>query len=141
MADEFWKDPKKAAPIAELIAEATKPWEEDWYPLEDTAGELDVYRDLDAEGSRTRVLASDNARPEDKARAKLAAAAPEMARLLLEVQWTPTGYDHEPCCPICSMSMPRRPEDRDEARFPHGHAKDCTLLAVLKKAGVLGSRT
>jgi hypothetical protein len=73
----------------------------------------------------------------EHARSQLAAAAPEMARLLLDVQWTPTGYDHEPCCPVCTMSKPR--VQRDDANFTHGHSKDCAFVAVLVKAGVLPS--
>lgn len=88
-----------------------KPWEETWYPYEDTAGELDVYRDIDTEGSCVRVLASDSARDEDKARAKLAAAAPEMARLLKNAEFMPGDF----------YVIPRP-----------------LVLAVLRKAGVLG---
>lgn len=72
--------------------------------------------------------------------ADLISAAPDMARMLLDIQWTPTGYDHEPCCPICSLSKPKPGLARDDAHFPHGHAKDCALLAVLLKAGVIADK-
>ncbi len=95
-----------------------KPWEETWRLSEDTAGELDVYMDLDEEGACRRVLASDSANDDDTARARLAAAAPEMARLLLEAQsWL------------------------DDSSAYHGTSGgrdfDARLVAVLRKAGVL----
>lgn len=59
-------------------------------------------------------------------RAKLAAAAPEMARLLLALEWAGNigqgGYG----CAECSG------EARHKKHYP-----DCALLAVLRKAGVL----
>lgn len=65
----------------------------------------------------------------DRDRAQLAAAAPEMARLLIEVQWAGVlTYQYEgggdPCCPVCEGEEPR-------------HEPDCKLVAVLRKAGVL----
>lgn len=57
---------------------------------------------------------------EVEARAKLAAAAPEMARLLLELEYV--DGETWAFCPSCGS--------RDE------HASDCKLMAALRKAGV-----
>lgn len=64
-------------------------------------------------------------------RARLAAAAPEMARLLLEIEFHSQEGDegHLPsACPIC---------DGYEYR---GHKPDCRLVAVLRKAGVIADK-
>lgn len=68
----------------------------------------------------------------DRDRAQLAAAAPEMARLLLELEWAggftyPYDTGTTSCCPVCT------------AEPSEGHEKDCKLVAVLVKAGVRAS--
>lgn len=104
-----------------------KPWEETWrwnglHPL-------DVFGpdggDLLFEGA---VIRNDSDGPE---RAKLAAAAPEMARLLLELEWadprnhwSDDGANSNGCC-VCGEYK------------KDGHKPDCALVAVLRKAGVL----
>jgi hypothetical protein len=59
---------------------------------------------------------------------KLAAQAPAMARLLLELEWSgragPAG-DVDGACPSC------------ERERPEPHAPDCELATVLRAAGVL----
>lgn len=106
-----------------------KPWEEAWFVHEDTAGEPDVYRSPDPD-TLARVLASDGTEPEDFARARLAAAAPEMARLLLsryeKHAENDAGNDSTDWyCLACGRGgLP--------------HAPDCRLVAVLRKAGVIG---
>ncbi len=62
----------------------------------------------------------------DRARARLAAQAPAMARLLLEIEWSaPIGG--EPACPSCSAFV----------NNDHRHAPDCEIATVLRAAGVL----
>lgn len=61
-------------------------------------------------------------------RGKLAACAPEMARLLLESEWSgwnEEGYD--PCGDVCQFC---------QANMRDGHAPDCALDTVLRKAGI-----
>ena len=53
---------------------------------------------------------------------RLAATAPEMARVLLAVEWDGGT------CPSCGGTRDRHEDD--------GHADDCALDAVLRKAGV-----
>lgn len=55
--------------------------------------------------------------PGDAERAKLAAAAPEMARMLLELEW------HHAECLVCGET--------------HKHAPDCRLSALLRKGGIV----
>jgi hypothetical protein len=56
-------------------------------------------------------------------RAKLAAAAPEMARMLVELEWSGSEQVHQ--CASCFA-------------YKHeGHADNCRLVAVLRKAGVV----
>jgi hypothetical protein len=59
-----------------------------------------------------------------EARARLAAQAPAMARLLLEMEWG--GSCDCPSCHRCQYDD--KPEDT--------HAPDCELVAVLRSAGV-----
>lgn len=61
----------------------------------------------------------------EDARAKLAACAPEMARMLLE-QYVFTGDSADQTCPTCCMDL-----------FHSEHADGCELQALLKKAGIL----
>ncbi len=71
-------------------------------------------------------------------RLRLAAAAPEMARLILEKEYVEEGYDHHPCCPWCGMS-----KACDREVWPNGHKNEgdigggCPFVAVLRKAGVM----
>jgi hypothetical protein len=60
---------------------------------------------------------------ESLARARLAACAPEMARLLLSIEW-----DGVLGCPVCSSYPP--------LTGTAGHKQGCALAAVLRKAGV-----
>jgi len=58
--------------------------------------------------------------------AKLIAAAPEMARMLLAREW-----DSEDCCPSCgAVRVLSGPFPRAE------HAADCAWTALMKKAGL-----
>lgn len=59
------------------------------------------------------------------ARAKLAAQAPAMARLLLKHQWASTVEDGPMVCPECSSGPIER------------HSEDCEIARVLRDAGVL----
>lgn len=101
-----------------------KPWEETWEADEDMP---------DVRNGDALVLRALGDGSED--RAKLAAAAPEMARLLLKHQW-----DTNNVCPECRGA---RVDDDDEQPLPggYGHAKDCGLVSVLRKANVLGLPT
>jgi hypothetical protein len=56
--------------------------------------------------------------------AKLFEAAPDMARVLLAIEWGDEA-DSYPMCPSCL-----------EIRGELGHADDCALEAALRKAGV-----
>lgn len=102
-----------------------KPWEEDWR--------------LAREGSRTLLCGKDDYPagdfygPEGDMRIQLAAAAPEMARLLLDVQFT-SGYDGTDCY-WCSGARPFDWDGENESK--RGHKDRCPFAAVLRKAGVL----
>lgn len=61
-------------------------------------------------------------------RARLASAAPEMARVLLAIEWS-GGGDGD--CPSC-----RGDRYYGTNAHPAGHAPDCALDAALRKAGV-----
>lgn len=86
-----------------------------------------------------------NPLPEDQARAQLASAAPDMARVLLEVEWCGSvNIDIEwdsPACSSCGGVDPDQWTDDTVRRieregFTVGHAPDCALEACLRKAGV-----
>ncbi len=69
--------------------------------------------------------------PRSETVAKLVAAAPDMARVLLDIEHVPTGYDQALCCPVCGMQ-----KACDRKSWPSGHVADCSLHAALRKAGV-----
>lgn len=104
----------------------TKPWEETWAPgngvLHTGTTRIAVFEPVD----RAEVSV------EQKARARLAAQAPAMARLLMALEWGGSGFRDEGnvrrywrACPTC---------------FAHRgtpHTADCVLVAVLRAAGVI----
>ena len=81
----------------------TNPWEETWAP--------------------ERFL-SKGTDDEDQRRARLASAAPEMARLLMEFAY----LDGD--CDVCAWCA-------DDEVTRGQHSNDCRLVAALRKAGVL----
>lgn len=116
-----------------------RPWEETWSVRDDTAGEHDVHVEWGPD-SHGRILAEERPDYGDSlGRARLAAAAPEMARLLLEKEWsggdvnyaTGSGRMWLPKCLVCG-GVKAHPQAGSS-----GHRKDCRLVAVLRKAGVL----
>ena len=77
---------------------------------------------------------ADEGRDRD-AKDQLASAAPDMARVLLAVEWsgsTPTATGPHPTCPSCAGMQPHPSRD---AGPRGGHRKDCALDAALRKAG------
>ena len=114
-------------------------WDEEWVARaqavlkrhEDSTTELVLSAECDKE--RSHGPQRTEGYQDSDARAKLAAAAPAMVRLLLELEWagaytTDTGGgDGEPMQPTCLTCEKER---------SHGHAPDCTWLAVMRAAGV-----
>ena len=101
-----------------------KPWEETW-----TTDWASDYTVTILRGDSYRVAQFNAGGPEGVARARLAAAAPDMARLLLKLEWSDVDYDAATYCPSCWASYPWKPSDL-------GHRDDCEWLAVMRKAGV-----
>ena len=109
-----------------------KPWEEEW-TYEPPDQELPIAL-VEAEGWNY-PFGNMNALPAGvielhsqethNARARLAAAAPDMARVLLAIEWE----GHLGLCPVCDG---RRPECEGE-----GHRAGCAWVAALRKAGAL----
>lgn len=100
-----------------------KVWEETW-----TADSGRVYLD---DASSYRVAVFDRRDPDvrsadlvdqDYAAARLASAAPDMARQLLALEWG--GAHLMAMCPQC-QGLQR-----------NGHHRDCELAAAFRKAGV-----
>lgn len=91
-------------------------WEETWsyYDPHGFAGFFAKHVDSDHHGTFFEATAGE---PGDEARARLAAAAPELVRVLLAVEFIKDGF-----CPSCHCY--------------DGHAKGCALDAALRKAGV-----
>lgn len=71
------------------------------------------------------------ANEQDVARARLASAAPDMARVLLEIEWQYRERSDPPQCPVCLGERPR-----DSKPWRGGHVEGCSLEAALIKAGV-----
>lgn len=74
--------------------------------------------------------------------ARLAAAAPDMARLLLELEWS--GYEPDwgaGKCMSCGAIQPLEYDAAARTKDTSGgtHKPDCRLVAVLRKAGCYGT--
>lgn len=115
-----------------------KPWEETWR-VGDVGDEQTIFGqyggqavaefEIDGDWDDTSEDQDDYAYSAQRTR--LAAAAPEMARLLLEVQHTRCQGDWCGGCPICGWLKGDCGQD---------HKDDCRLLAVLRKAGVIADK-
>ncbi len=71
-------------------------------------------------------------------RLRLAAAAPEMARLLLELEWVTDSNSNGPreeWCPWCDHRRGYTP--LPEESLDREHLSGCLWLAVMRKAGVI----
>ncbi len=106
-----------------------KPHEETWSAAREEYAGYDCMTDAvvvrTEKGARVCDFTVDNPR------ARLAAQAPAMARLLLELEW-PTCADYGGYCRICQNDRPY-----PAAKPGDGHAPDCALVAVLRAAGVV----
>lgn len=107
--------------VQTLLRPDAKPWEEDWEVFEANPG-------CPAFAARTsrdevRVFESLAGEDDDAPRARLAAAAPELVRVLLSIEW---GGRYHGDCPSCAYQE------------HNGHATWCWLNAALRKAGVRG---
>ena len=87
---------------------------------------------------RTQAMFEGDTDAHNAARARLAACAPEMARVLLDAEWVRGGgvigednVEHE--CPWCRELAPTH-----TGAGPIGgtHSSDCLWLSLMKKAGV-----
>jgi hypothetical protein len=124
-----------------------KVWEETW-ELEDSADgscKPRMYREewygigVDMTGGGPSLIVAPShtdpgswAWEDGLARAKLCAAAPEMVRLLLRAQFADNSDgEYGTRCPICEG------RDEDGVAGVRKHSKDCELVAILIKAGVL----
>lgn len=64
--------------------------------------------------------------------ARIAAAAPEALRLLLEAELYATKHGNTACCPWCSGGEPYHGEKYQHAT----HAEGCEWLRIMRKAGL-----
>lgn len=98
-----------------------KPWEEAWRAL----GGGIVCGDMTPDSWSCAFWHPSGPIDERAARARLAAAAPDLARTLLSVEWGHYGHETgELECPVCW------------AEKWEGHKPECALAAALVKAGV-----
>ncbi len=102
----------------------SKPWDETW-TVRGSAVQADGRDVLDAWYRGDDPVGGD-------ARARLAAAAPDLVRALLAVEWVRDeelylGYE----CPWCGARNP------DGSIDTYHHEKPCTRQAALRKAGVI----
>lgn len=122
-----------------------KPWEETWEARE--VGGTWQVRMPEQPPHRAwlnvhPIGEMDCPHPDEAARARLAAAAPEMARLLVELSGGVDTSDGEyrERCPVCHDRTMLPPDGRPGIPVdlhPGAHSPDCRLVAVLRKAGVI----
>ena len=110
-----------------------KVWEEDWTRDNDSSCSW-VLSSKSAPDYRGRFARFEDYEDEpgelQGARACLAAAAPELVRALLAVEWKGVeDYDPVAACPACGGHPPL-------GNLPGRHEPDCALDAALRKAGV-----
>ncbi len=98
-----------------------KPWEETWH--------MDPN-----EGAPVITTGPDGFRGtfDEEDAARLAAAAPAMARLLLKLEWLWREGSERHRCPSCDGEATHASKP-----WRGGHAPDCELATVLRAAGVL----
>jgi hypothetical protein len=74
----------------------------------------------------------------DETHAKLMAAAPELARVLVAVEWLGDSDRHGPYCVACNGLQPCTENASAPVYYGAriGHYPECTLLAALVKAGL-----
>lgn len=111
-----------------------KPHEETWRLGPGGLG-LEHLREVDGEEEWCQFGSLDGPQ------AELAACAPEMARLLLELEFVDTSDgEYAERCPSCQGRERLPPDGRAGLPFrplPAGkHAADCKLDALLRKAGL-----
>lgn len=119
----------------------TKPWEETWFA--ESCARLTRADGPDPQWGDRRHVA-DVAEDSDE-RARLASAAPDMARVLLAIEWAGGRPEGPPECPSCRADEYEDvivgPTTHDAAGRYIGYRKrehepDCALDAALRKAGV-----
>lgn len=107
-----------------------KPYEEMWIHSVwndkltagvETPGNMATFAGVKSDASGM-IHASDD----DIARAKLAAAAPDLVRVLLAVEWGDDQEDGD-YCPSCGL---------EKEYYGGRHSEGCALDAALRKAGV-----
>jgi len=124
---------------AEDAGMADKPvWEEEWRAS--LATEATEHLSAVFCGGDQFASVSGETNAHEHARAKLIAAAPAMARLLLKLEWVDTSDgEYRERCPACQCCTKLPPDGRVGIPFrvhPGEHSEDCELVAVLKAAGV-----
>lgn len=111
-----------------------KVWEEKWLAKQDQqidAWDLvedDDYGDHNVLAHRGMFITNHDD-GYDEARCKLAAAAPDMARVLLALEWSGMAWDS-------SGGSLRCPSCRSQDVIGKRHAPGCALDDALRKAGV-----
>lgn len=77
---------------------------------------------------------------DERARARLAAQAPAMARLLLQIEWAGDNDGQTgPFCLYCHGIQPGLPATTYGAGDHIGHRDGCEFVAVLRAAGALAT--
>ncbi len=113
-----------------------KPWEETW-SAEDNVVTFDDRGEHERHASegvfgRFQSGAYDliDSTERDNERARLAACAPDLVRVLLDVEWAGRNQWGIAVCPRCGG------EEYFEGELRTGHLEYCALDAALRKAGV-----
>jgi hypothetical protein len=115
-----------------------KPHEETWRVVDEPHNTWAIVgpdSDVPFAATPDRLRSVTGEAPEaDRARARLAAQAPAMARLLLDIEALADDW-----CTVCLGHLKYDGRDLKEGATvaERNHAPDCRLVAVLRAAGVL----
>lgn len=115
------------------LMDPKKPWEETW-GWQAAHSSMQSGWVTTPHGGSVGVFYKPGSSFEDaEARGRLAAAAPDMARVLLAIEWGVDRAEYGGACPSCDCF---NPDGDAPLGYAKGHEPACALDAALRKAGV-----
>ena len=131
-------EPKRPS-IVDETWEFVTPWPDCITPSRRVEGHSGSVRFPRGGGMHVKFDPANSSMLEGAERGRLAAAAPDMARVLLAIEWVDTSGEYQERCPSCQCRTELPPDGRVGALVklhPGEHSASCELVAALRKAGL-----